>query len=91
MYSLEDVRQLTQAERVYTMLIINVSMCPQNKLEKIEIIDNAKVLATVQNVRTLKNYIFSYKFYTHSQYIIEDFICLVKAEFPDVEIEERSF
>lgn len=91
MFSLEDVRQLTQSERVYLMLLINVSMCVHNKLLKIEIIDNSKVHAIVQNVRTLRTFIFSYKFYSHSPFIMEDFICLVKAEFPDVEIEERSF
>ena len=91
MYSLQDVKQLTQAERVYIMLIINISLCPYNKLLKIEIIDGAKVHAIVQNVRTLKIFNFNYKFYTRSQYIVEDFISLVQEEFPDIEIEERSF
>ena len=90
MFSIQDVKKMTQSERVYIMLIINVSMCPYNELKKVEVIDNAKVHAVVQNVRTLRAFNFNYKFYTHTSYVAEDFISLIRAEFPNVEIEERS-
>lgn len=90
MLSMQDVKNMSQAERVYTMLIANVSMCPYNTLVSVEVINNSKVHAVVQNVRTLKLLNFNYKFYTQEQYVTDDFISLMRVEFPSVRIEERS-
>ena len=90
MLSMQDVKDMSQAERVYTMLIANISMCPYNKLVSVEVINNSKVHAVVQNVHTLKLFNFNYKFYNQAQYVTDDFISLMEVEFPNIRVEERS-